>query len=176
MGKMKKISVSKTTILFVMFIITVAVVSYSLLYFIKSNSLLKYSNDDISFSYDSSWSVSKLEGNIYLTKKNGSTITISNITKTDEMMNMSIDEINSNIISELMKENEEYKKLADQKMKLTSVYYDGYKTLFENNTSEALIFVISTNDSVVIVNYSAKNKYFDMSIDSVESIVGSMVI
>lgn len=176
MNKKKKFSISKKTIVVLLFIITIVIVSYSFVYFIKSNSLLKYKNNKISFSYDSSWAVSKLDESIYLTKKNGSSITISIVDKSDELINMSIDDINDNIISKMMNENENYKKLADKKLKLTSVYYDGYKTLFENNTSEALVFVISTSDYVVIVNYTAKNKYFDMSIDSVESIVGSMVI
>lgn len=176
MSKKKKITISKKTIILVLFIITIGIVLYSAMYFIKSNSLLKYQSDRISFSYDNSWSVSRLEENIYLTKKNGSSITISIIEKDDEMLNSSIDDINNNVISDLMDKNENYKKLAEQKMKLTSVYYDGYKTLFENNTSESLVFVISSSDYVVVVNYSAKNKYFDMSIDSVESIIGSMVV
>lgn len=174
--KKKKKGISKKTVLIILFVITTIVVSYSVSFLLKSSSLAKYKTDKISFLYDRSWSVSKLEDNIYLTKNNGSSITISVRSLDDETENMTVEEINSSVISKLMSENEEYKKISDKAMKLTSVYYDGYKTLLENNTSEALVFVVATNDNVLVVNYTAKNKYFDMSLDSVESIVGSILM
>ena len=173
--KKKKGNISNL-ILIILFVIAIIVVTYSVSFLLKSNSLSKYQSNTISFSYDQSWSVSKVDGNIYLTKNNGSVITMSIVPLTEEMENMSIEEINSSVISKLINENDEYKKITDTSMKVTSVYYDGYKTLLENNTSEALVYVTATNDSVLIINYTAKNKYFDMSLDSVENIVGSIVM
>ena len=164
------------TIIFIMLIIALIIIISVVSYIINSNTLNKYTSSEISFSYDNNWSVSKHDDNIYLVDKLGSrvVITITDIDDTTE--NMTIDQINSGVISKLMSDNKDYKKIVDQKMKITSIYYDGYKTLLEDNNHQALVFVCSTSNYILTVNYIAENQYFDMSLDSVENIVGTIAI
>lgn len=163
-------------IILIVFIVTLIVVVSSLSFIINSNSLKKYTASNISFKYDSNWNISKNGDNIYLVNKDGSGITITVAKLDDATMNMSIEDINSGVIAKLMGDNKNYKKIAEQKIKMTSVYYDGYKTLLEDSDNQALVYVCSTSDYILVVNYGANNKYFDMSLDSVESIVGSIAI
>ena len=163
-------------IISIMLVLTIIVVVSAILYVADSNSLKKYSSEEISFNYDSNWNISKHDDNIYLVDSSGSSVTIT-VTKLDnDTIGMSLDDINSSIISKLMSDNTSYKRIAEQKTKITNIYYDGYKTLLEDKNNQALVFVCSTSDYVLTVNYSAENKYFDMSLDSVENIVGSIAI
>ena len=94
-------------------------------------------------------------------------------------MHFDINELKSRLIllEELLNSTDDkYKKIAEESCKITSVYYDGYKTLLENDLTQSLIFVTVTSDYVLTINYSASNKYFDLGIDSVENIVGSIAI
>lgn len=163
-------------ILIIIFIVVIFIMFFAINFIINSNSLKKYSSDKISFNYDKSWTVSRNDNNFYLVDNNGSNITI-NITSIDnDSDNMSVEEANSSIISKLLQDNDKYKKIAEESCKMTSVYYDGYKTLLENDSNQSLIFVTVTSDYVLTINYSALNKYFDLGIDSVENIVGSIAI
>lgn len=163
-------------ILTIIFIVVIFIMCFSIRFIIDSNSLKKYSSDKISFNYDNSWTISKNDNNIYLVDKNGSSIIISVMNIDNDIASMTIDEINSSIISKLLQDNDKYKKIAEESCKITSVYYDGYKTLLENDLTQSLIFVTVTSDYVLTINYSASNKYFDLGIDSVENIVGSIAI
>ena len=165
----------KIIILFTL-IITMIIVIFSLLYVINSNSLKKYTSDELSFSYDKNWSISKNDNSIYLVNNVGSSVVITTTKLDDTTINMSVDEINSSVVSKLMSDNKNYKRIAEEKGKITGIYYDGYKTLLEDSNNQALIFVCSTSDYVLTVNYTASNKYFDMSLDSVENIVGTIAI
>ncbi len=160
----------------IVFFITLFIVGFSIKFTIDSNSLKKYRSDILSFRYDRTWSVSKFEDNIYLVDSNGNNIVINTTLLTDDMVNMSVEDINSSVISKLMSDNSTYAKIAEEDGKFTSIYYDGYKTLLESDDSQALVFVVVTSDYIVTVNYTAKNKYFDLELDSVENIVGSIAI
>ncbi|MGN0973189.1 MAG: hypothetical protein ACI4OT_00445 [Bacilli bacterium] len=163
-------------ILTIIFIVVIFIMGFSIKFIVNSNSLKKYSSDKITFNYDNSWTVTRNENNFYLVDKNGSSIII-NITSIDtDSESMSVEEVNSSIIYKLLQDNDKYKKIAEESCKMTSVYYDGYKTLLENDANQSLIYVTMTSDYILTVNYSALNKYFDLGIDSVENIVGSIAI
>ena len=61
--------------------------------------------------------------------------------------------------------------ISKQKDNFTKYEFDGYKLLYENEIEQVLIFTFKKSDKLVIASYEAKNKYFDMLLDSVQNII-----
>lgn len=132
----------------------------------------EYSNDYYSFLYDNTWRVNKAkENNIKLKHKSGSTINIEIIELTEKYKYATIEDIQDEFLYSVQKQNEGYNLIAKEEQKITKNEYEGFKLLYEDGNSQALVYVFKKADKIVVISFESDNKHFDILLDSVQNIV-----
>jgi hypothetical protein len=159
-------------------IIVISIVSFlSLLLivaiiFIKNRPMIhEYKNDLYTLKYDNTWHLKATSNKIGFTHKTGSTLDISIKTLDSNESDITIDELIQDIKYGIEKQNDSYKLISEQSLKVTSNKYDGYELLYENDTNQSMIVIGKKADKLFITNYVADNQYFDILLDSVENIL-----
>lgn len=145
-------------------------------YFSKySVSILKYENDNYFFQYDNSWNLKEKEDMVVL-ENDSSSIFIQMILLDDIYQYKSLEEMKSQILRDLGKQNKDYHLLTEQFLKISKNHYEGYKILYEKGNKQALIIVLKESDKLVFICYEANSDYFDILLDSVEAILENFTI
>lgn len=131
-----------------------------------------FDNNYYLFSYDTKWSISKKSG-LQVNLKNGSkgTLGIQSFQIEDEYKYLNIADFIDDILYGINEQNKTYKLISQSNDKITKYSYDGYKFLYEGDSSQTMVVVTKIGDKMLLFNYEAKNKYFDILIDSVENII-----
>lgn len=168
---MKKI-INKKNITYIIIITTILLL---ILLVNKSPSIKSYSNDLLSFNYDSNWKLNKKDSNTYLSH-NDSKISIKTKTLTDESRYEKASSFTEELLNSIQEQNTTYKLIYKENVKLTEKNYDGLKALYEDGENQAAIYVIKSFDKFIVISYYSPNKYFDILLDSVESIIYSLEI
>ena len=138
----------------------------------KAPSIKKIENEYYSLQYDSTWRlVHKKKNKTMLQHNSGSLITFQIVELADEYRYLSIDEIVDEILYNIQKQNNSYHLLFQEKDEITKYYFDGYKLLYENDDRQVMIYVYKKSNQLISVKYEAKSHYFDMLLDSVNTIV-----
>ena len=141
-----------------------------------SLSILKYENDNYFFQYDNSWSLKEKEEMSVTLENDSSSIFIQMILLDDIYQYKSLEEMKSQILRDLGKQNKDYHLLAEQFLKISKNYYEGYKILYEKENTQALVIVMKEREKLIFVCYEANSDYFDILIDSVEAILENFTI
>ncbi len=132
----------------------------------------EFSNEYYSFSYDTSWNIKKVTNDtINLKHSSGSILNIEIVDLKDEYKYSTIEDILDEFLFNVENQNESYKLLAKEKCKMTKSEYDGFKLLYENGSSQALIYVCKISDKLIIFNFESDNSRFDILLDSVQNII-----
>ncbi len=146
-----------------------------LLFFLPKNkdtTLKKIDESSYYLSYDSTWKIDKKEKDKVILKHNsGSKIIIQLTTLTDEYSYATMDELIDELIYNIQKQNPNYKLLSKKQDKVTKYEFDGYKILYENGEEQVMVNVYKKSDKLVVIRYEALNDYFDILLDSVQSII-----
>lgn len=161
------------------FLIITAIITLSLililtsLFFRKNNNskLLEYKNDNYSFQYDSNWKLEENETETILKNSNKSTISIKYILLDDETRYKKLSDMSYQLFYDIQKQNQDYHLLAEDSLKLTKNHYDGYRILLENDEKEVMVSIGKDSEKMFIITYESSSDYFDILLDSAESII-----
>lgn len=140
--------------------------------FNRNIKVKEYNNKYYSFNYDSTWKISK-KSNSKIKLKNSSkaTLNIDIISIEDEYKYSDITDIIDEITYDINKQNKGYKLISKKQDKVTKNEFNGYKLLYESDSSQAMIIVTKTGENILIFNYESSNKYFDIILDSAQNII-----
>lgn len=168
----------------VLMISVVIVVFLGLVCFMIINMLFKngfivkdVNKKNYSFQYNKSWNVVKLGDNDVILKHNNDgkiIIQLSDIINKYDYL--TIDEIIDETLYSIEKQNLNYKLLYKDNVTLTKDKYRGYKLLFENKNNQLMVVLFKKGNKLIMVSYEANNNYFDILLDSVNSIIYSLDI
>ena len=131
-----------------------------------------FDNNYYLFSYDTKWSISK-KSELQVNLKNGGkgTLGIQSFQIEDEYKYLNIADFIDDILYVINEQNKAYKLISQSNDKITKYSYDGYKFLYEGDSSQTMVVITKIGDKMILFNYEAKNKYFDILLDSVENII-----
>ncbi len=156
-------------ILLISFVIIIGI-SYS-----TKNKINSYDNDNINFSYDSTWQLKKATNEVKLIhQKSQSTINIQEKNLEKNYMDTKLSEIVEDLINSIENQNPEYKLI--NKEILNNLPFEAYSYLYENDKEQVLVYIFKKNEKLVFISYIAENKYFDIILDSVDNIIASFKI
>ena len=148
------------------------------IYFYGKSSLNTIEEKNYAFEYDGSWKVDKKTESLITMKhkSSGSLLKIELVTLDSENKYFSIDDLIDEVIYNIEKQNTNYKLLSKQEEIFTKYQFNGYKMLYETDTSQTMVSTFKKSDKLIIISYEAKNDYFDILLDSVHSIIYSFDI
>lgn len=141
--------------------------------FNKSSSLKQFENTNYVLKYDNSWKIKqKKDTSILLKHKSSdSTLNIEIIKLDSDYKYYLIEDLVDEIIYNIEKQNSNYKLISKKDFKFTKYKFNGYKLLYENELSQTMISFYKKSDKLIMTYFSADNNYFDILLDSVQSII-----
>jgi len=154
-------------------IIVGIIISIVLIFNLNNNSSIKeFKNSYYVLKYDDTWKISSKKDNSIVLKHNkGSKINIEIVELKDEYKYSTINEMLDEFLYDIEEQNKEYKLISKKETSITKNNYDGYKMLYENGESQAMVVVGKKSDKLIIFTYEATNDYFDILLDSVHNII-----
>ena len=139
----------------------------------KKNMTKVYKNDYYSFVYDTTWKVKDNKDIIVLNHNNkNSKITITRKELDTYLIDVSLEDMISDIIYEVEKQNEDYKLINKQ----YNEKYNRYELLYENDTEECLVYILKKDNVLVFMYYNSLLKYFDITLDAFDSLSNDIYI
>ncbi len=163
---------STKIIIFIMvigFIVTLGV-AYSLNDVIRNRE-----NNNFKVTYDTSWKLRKSETEFHLEhRKSNAILEIQSKVLDDNYLNTDLKDIISDIIYDIEKQNDDYKLI--NMLDSPSNRYQSYSYLYEKNDLQVLVNVYKKDNVLVVAYYEAESKYYDIVLDSVDTILNSLEI
>lgn len=140
--------------------------------FINNSSIKEYKNDNYIVKYDKSWRIKTKKDKIVVLQHNkGSKLSIELIDIQDDYKYSSVDELLDELLYNIEEQNMGFNLLYKEHDSITKNELDGYRLLYENDNSQAMVSVARKGDKLVIFTFEAKNTYFDILLDSVQNII-----
>ena len=157
-------------------IITLLLVGIALyLFFRKDDGYKEYKNDYFKVKYDTSWKVVEDKKNLELKhKKTNSTFKIQYKVLDDNYMDTDLSSIRDNIVDSIINQNEGYELINTSDN--VSKKYEAYSYLYEKDDDQVLVNIYKKDNVLVILYYNALSKYFDIVLDSADTIIDSLEI
>lgn len=138
----------------------------------KNMSMYAFDNNYYDFNYDKTWQIKdKSDLSVSLNNKDKASLNIELINIDDEYKYSDLTDIIDDLLYTINSQNSNYKLIFKKEDRVTKLEYSGYKLLYENDESQAMITILKNGDKVVVFNYEALNKYFDILLDSVQNII-----
>lgn len=157
------------------FIVAIIIIVLWIIFIKNRTYIRKYDNDYMSFSYDSTWTLSRDNDNyIGLTHKTNSLISIVTYSLTSKNINLGIESLADEVKFNIAKQNTSYKLLKGEKSYITNNKYDCYKMLYEDDSSQTQVIVIKRDNNLYVINYTSSNGTFDIVLDSFQTILSSL--
>ncbi len=139
----------------------------------KKNTTKVFKNDYYSFTYDTTWKVNDKKSIIKLTHNNdNSKITITRKELDTYLIDVSLEDMISDVIYEVEKQNKDYKLINKQ----YNEQYNRYELLYEKDTEECLVYIVKKDNYLVFMYYNSLLKYFDITLDGFDSLSNSINI
>ena len=164
----------KIAIIIASVIVLVGILPLTLFNVLKSNSkLIVLDEKNYGLKYDNSWKIKEKKDKYVILnhKASKSLLKIDVIDLDKEYKYNDIDDLIDEIVYNIRKQNKTYKLISKQKDIFTKYEFNGYKLLYETKTEQVMIMTFKKGDKLIVASYEAKNKYFDMVLDSVQNIV-----
>ena len=124
--------------------------------------------------YDSTWR--KVGNNEFKLKhkKTGSILNIQSKEIEENYVDTDLKYIINDIVYSIEEQNPEYKLINFNNN--VSDKYDAYSYLYEKDMKQVLVNIYKKNNKIVIAYYEADSKYYDIVLDSVDTILASLEI
>ena len=165
-----KINIRNLIIIFVLGLIVTLGISFSLNVSTKS-----FENDDFSVNYDSTWKVKKNKNELLLEhNKSKSLLSIQSKNLEENYIDTKLDVIIMDILYDIESQNEGYNLISV--MDNSSNNYECFSYLYEKDNEQVMVRVYKHNEKIIVIYYEAESKYFDIVLDSVDSILDSLEI
>lgn len=162
---------NKLTIKTIITVLVIGIIVFILFQILTNNTLKEYSTDIYEIKYDRSWHISKKDNEKLKLKHSSKSLINIEVLTLEEYKYKETADIIDDVLYSIGLENNDYKLLQKKKSSITKNNYDGYRTLYENDESQVLVIIAKKSDKVLLFTYEAKNDYFDILLDSVESII-----
>ena len=176
---MKKFIEKKIIIIFIvmMIIFFIAILLFIILNKNKTN-IYEINKNNFSLKYDNTWKIEKEEENEinFIHKKSGSKFNIKINEIEEEYQYKTLDEISDSLLYNIREQNPNYRLIQDEKTVITKNNFEAYKLLFETDNSQAEICYYKQENRIVMFTYEATFEYFDILLDSVNSIINDFVL
>lgn len=164
----------KIAIIIALAIVLVGILCLTIFSILKSNSkIITLDEKNYNLKYDNSWKVKEKRDNYIILshKSSKSLLKVEIIDLNEEYKYANIDGLIDEIVYNISEQNGTYKLISKQKDVFTKYEFEGYKLLYESDTEQVMIIAFKKSDKLVVASYEAKNKYFDILLDSVQNIV-----
>lgn len=154
-------------------IIIVGLIGIILFLTLGNNSSIKeFKNNNYVVKYDNSWKINSKDDNlIILEHKKGSKLSIEVVNLQEEYKFSNMEDMLDELLYDIETQNKDFKLLYKEKDSITKNKYEGYRMLYENKDSQAMVVVAKKSDKLIMFTYEAKNNYFDILLDSVQNII-----
>lgn len=137
--------------------------------------VVEYKNKDYSFSYDTTWELKEDNGEPVLSHKKSKALIKFKVKElTNNFIDMDLSDIVVDLTSLIEKQNPNYKMISSQED--PSDKYDSFEFLYEYDNEQALVYIYKKDTKLVTIYYTADSKYYDIVLDSVDSILGTLLI
>ncbi len=148
-----------------------------LLFFANKTKIKEYSNSVYSIKYDSTWNLKEKKKN-YVLLKHGSKSNVEIYVKTldEETRYNDISTFIDDIEQTIKVENKSFHLIHRKQVKVTKKELEGYKLLYEDQNSQAMVVVSKYNDKLFTFVYKTDNTDFDILLDSVENMIYNFAI
>ena len=162
----------KLSIIIGLSIIVVGLIGIILFLTLGNNSSIKeYKNNNYVVKYDNSWKINSKEDKlIVLEHDRESKLSIEIIELQEEYKFSNMEDMLDELLYDIETQNKDFKLLYKEKDSITKNKYEGYRMLYENTDSQAMVVVAKKSDKLIMFTYEAKNNYFDILLDSVQNI------
>ena len=146
------------------------------IYQVRNNQIRKieYSNDHIQIKYDTTWKVEKDNNFSIKHKKSDSTFKILVKELDSNYYDTSLKDLIKDVMYDIEKQNEGFN-LINIKDNISDKY-DGYSYLYEKDNEQVLVNVYKKDNKLVIAYYSASSEYYDIVLDSIDTMLDSLEI
>lgn len=165
-------------IFFLVIIILIGIGMFVILESNLNNKIHNINEEKYSLEYDNTWKVvSKNENDIELIhKKSKSELNIKINELKDEYQYKTLTEISDYLLYNIQEQNKEYKLIYKENSKITKNSIDAYKVLFETEDSQVAMYYFKQENNIIVITYETTFDYFDILLDSVNSIIYSLNI
>ena len=124
--------------------------------------------------YDDSWKSKVSDGNLTLThKKSKGTIEFHYKLLDNNLIDTNLEDIISDILTSLNEQNKDFKMISKV---YNNEKYDSFQVLYEDDKDQCMINIYKQDNVLIIISYNNSNDYFDIVLDSVDSILDSIEI
>ena len=177
---MKKFKGKKIVVIFIVMLIIlfIAILLFMILNNNISKKIYEINKNNFSLKYDNTWKVEKEDETEinFIHKKSGSKFNIKINEIDEEYQYKTLDEISDSLLYNIREQNPNYKLIQDEKTVITKNNFEAYKLLFETDNSQAEIYYYKQGNRIVMFTYEATFEYFDILLDSVNSIMNNFVL
>ncbi len=157
------------------FVISIVLLILWILIFKNTSRIRTFKNEYLSFEYDSSWTVSRNNKEVVsLTHSTKSFVDIKISKLATNYLNSDISSIVDEVKYDIEKQDSNYKLLKEEKKDISKNKYNSYKMLYENGDSQSLVIVLRNKEYLYVINYTSNNEYFDILLDSFQTVLGSI--
>ena len=125
-------------------------------YYSYSIQIKEYNNRNFKISYDNTWKV--------LDDKN---------VLSDNYIDTPLSDLISDIMDSIEEQNKEYELISSANI---TDKYEAYSFLYEYDMEQALVNIYKKDSKLIIVYYEANSEYYDIVLDSVDSMLDSLEI
>ncbi len=124
--------------------------------------------------YDDSWKSKVNDGNLTLThRKSKGTVEVYYKLLDNDLIDTNLEDIISDILTSLNEQNKGFKMISKV---YNNEKYDSFQVMYEDKDDQCLISIYKQDNVLIIVVYNNSSEYFDIVLDSVDSILDSLEI
>ena len=148
-----------------------------LLIFLLLNQKVKikeYQSLDFRVSYDTTWKLKKGDNFLLEHKKSGSTLSIQSKELESYLIDTNLKELTKEITSSIEEQKEGFSLISVEEGSHDN--YQSFSYLYEKGEEQALVTMYKKDTKLVIAYYVARSTYYDIVLDSVDSILDSLEI
>lgn len=158
-----------------LFIIVLLLVLSIILLFLNISGRNEIVNSYFKISYDFTWSLNKkTEKQLEIEhKKSKSILSINYKIVEDDLFDVSLSDLINDLSYSIQKQNSKYKLISKD---VKNFKYDAYELLYEQDKEQALVTIVKKDNVIVFITYNASSEYFDIVLDSVDSIINTLEI
>ena len=174
---MKNFLKRKIVLIILLLIVITLIISIVI---IKNNNFKRidkceFNDENYSLNYDSTWNITeKNENNVELIhNKSGSYVKALIVELSDEIKYKKLDEIFDSFLYNIKEQNKDFNLLNKEIVNDFKNNLDAYKILMENTNNQEIVYIYKQGNRCVILSYEAENEYFDILLDSANSIINS---
>ena len=160
----------------IIFILLAIIILVGVVLFVLNNDvkIKEFNNDDIEVVYDSTWKLVDKKELSLEHKKSKSTFRVVSKELESNYYDTELKDIIKDVIYDVQTQNKKFT-LIDTEENI-SEKYDGYSYLYENGDGQVMVNIYKKDNILVIAYYEASNEYYDIVLDSVDSILNTLEI